>query len=169
MPKVRDRTQQGYKFNSKLIPPYLKRSQSVEEFLPWLYPKGVSTGDFQEALQVLLGPGAKRLSANTISRLKQQWEFDFERWRKRDLSKRRYVYLWADGIYSHVRMDDWLCLWVIIGADDTGCKELLGLVDGYRESEVGWRELLLDLQAHGLHIPLKLAVADGALGFSEGP
>lgn len=162
---MRDRADQGRKFNSTLIPPYLKRSRSVEEFLPWLYLKGVSTGDAQETLQALLGPNAKGLSAHTISRLKQCWEVDFERWRQRDLSKRRYVYLWADGACSHVRRDDRLCLRVIIGADDTGRKELLGLIDGYRESEARWRELLLDLQTRGLNIPPKLAVADGALGF----
>ena len=135
VPKVRDRSGQGIKFNSSLIPPYLKRTKAIEEFIPWLYLKGISTGEMQPALETLLGENAKGLSANTVSRLKQQWEQDYDSWRQRDLSKRRYVYIWADGVYSNVRMDDKLCLLVIIGSDDTGRKEVLAVVDGYRESE----------------------------------
>jgi len=165
VPKVRDRSGQGIKFNSALIPPYLKRTKAVEELIPWLYLKGISTGEMQPALEALLGKDAKGLSANTVSRLKQQWEKDYDTWRQRDLSKRRYVYIWADGVYSHVRMDDKLCLLVIIGSDDTGRKEVLAVVDGYRESEASWLEVLTQLENQGLAIPPKLAVGDGALGF----
>ena len=124
IPKVRDRSGQGIKFNSNLVPPYLKRAKSVEELLPWLYLKGVSTGDFQESLQSLLGADASGLSAGTISRLKRQWEDDYDQWRQRDLSNRRYVYIWADGVYCNVRQDDKLCLLVIMGSDSTGRKEI---------------------------------------------
>lgn len=165
VPKVRDRSESGIKFNSTLLPPYLKRTKSLEEFIPWLYLKGISTGEMQPALESLLGEGAKGLCANTVSRLKQQWEQQYNQWRKRDLSKRRYVYLWADGIYSKVRMDDKLCLLVVIGADDTGRKEVLAVVDGYRESQASWHEVLTHLSAQGLKIPPKLAIGDGALGF----
>lgn len=165
IPKTRDRTGSGLKFNSALIPPYLKRTQSIEEFLPWLYLRGISTGDFSESLKHLLGVDAAGLSPATISRLKQGWEQDYQDWRTRDLSKKRYVYIWADGIHSNVRMDDRLCLLVIIGADETGKKELIALSDGYRESAASWEETLLDLTQRGLTIPPKLAVGDGALGF----
>ena len=138
VPKIRDRSGQGIKFNSALIPPYLKRSKAMEEFIPWLYLKGISTGDMQPALESLLGKGTKGLSANTVSRLKQSWEDDYDQWRKRDLSKRRFVYIWADGVYCNVRMDDRLCLLVVIGSDDTGRKEVLAIVDGVRESEASW-------------------------------
>lgn len=165
VPKVRDRSDQGIKFNSALLPPYLKRTKTLEEFIPWLYLKGVSTGEMAPALEALLGDSAKELSANTVSRLKQRWEGEYDQWRKRDLSNRRYVYIWADGIYSKVRMDDKLCLLVVIGADDTGRKEVLAVIDGYRESEASWHEVLTDLSARGLTTPPKLAVGDGALGF----
>lgn len=165
VPKVRDRSSQGIKFNSQLVPPYLKRTRNLEEFIPWLYLKGISTGDMQPALEVLLGEGAKGLSANTVSRLKQGWETDYNHWRKRDLSNRRFVYIWADGVYCNVRMDDRLCLLVIIGSDDTGRKEILAVVDGYRESEASWTEVLEQLESQGLKIPPKLATGDGALGF----
>ena len=165
VPKVRDRSGQGIKFNSHLVPPYLKRAKSVEELLPWLYLKGVSTGDFQESLQSLLGADASGLSAGTISRLKRQWEEDYDQWRKRDLSNRRYVYIWADGVYCNVRQDDKLCLLVIMGSDSTGRKEIVGLLDGYRESEASWQELLDLLSHQGLSVPPEIAVGDGALGF----
>ena len=165
VPKVRDRSGNGVKFNSTLVPPYLKRTKAVEEFIPWLYLKGISTGEMQPTLEALLGEGAKGLSANTVSRLKQLWEQEYDDWRQRDLSHRRYVYIWADGIYSRVRMDDRLCLLVIIGSDETGRKEVLAVVDGYRESEASWLEVLTQLTAQGLTIPPKLAVGDGALGF----
>jgi putative transposase len=165
VPKVRDRSVQGIKFNSQLVPPYLKRTKSLEEFIPWLYLKGISTGEMQPALEALLGAGAKGLSGNTVSRLKQSWEQDYDNWRKRDLSRRRYVYVWVDGVYSNVRMDDRLCLLVIIGSDDTGRKEVLAVVDGYRESEASWLEVIEQLESQGLVLAPKLAVGDGALGF----
>jgi transposase-like protein len=165
VPKVRDRSGTGIKFNSGLVPPYLKRTKSIEEFLPWLYLRGISTGDFSETLKHLLGPDAPGLSAATISRLKQDWEANYKDWNKRDLTKKRYVYVWADGIYSNVRMDDRLCLLVIIGSDEHGRKELLALSDGYRESAASWEEVLIDLAQRGLKLPPKLAVGDGALGF----
>lgn len=165
VPKVRDRSGQGIKFNSNLVPPYLKRAKSIEELLPWLYLKGVSTGDFQESLKSLLGADASGLSAGTISRLKRQWEDDYDQWRKRDLSNRRYVYIWADGVYCNVRQDDKLCLLVIMGSDSTGRKEIVGLLDGYRESEASWQELLDLLSHQGLNVPPEIAVGDGALGF----
>lgn len=165
VPKVRDRSGQGIKFNSALVPPYLKRTKAIEEFIPWLYLRGISTGQMQPALESLLGEDAKGLSANTVSRLKQTWEQDYDIWRQRDLSKRRYVYIWADGVYSNVRMDDKLCLLVIIGSDESGRKEVLAVVDGYRESEASWLEVLSQLETQGLTIPPKLAVGDGALGF----
>lgn len=165
VPKIRDRRDTGVKFNSGLLPPYLKRSKSIEELLPWLYLKGISTGDYSEALGALLGERAKGLSANTISRLKSQWINEHGHWRKRDLSNKRYVYWWADGIYSKVRMDERLCLLVIIGVTEHGNKELVAVEDGYRESTSSWEELLTGLRQRGLEVSPKLAVGDGALGF----
>ena len=165
VPKVRDRTGSGIKFNSTLVPPYLKRTKNLEELIPWLYLRGISTGDMQPALESLLGEQAKGLSANSVSRLKQQWEAEYAQWQKRDLSKRRYVYIWADGVYSKVRMDDKLCLLVVIGADNTGRKEVLAVVDGYRESEASWHEVLSQLTAQGMRNAPELAIGDGALGF----
>jgi transposase-like protein len=138
----------------------------VEELLPLLYLKGISTGDFSEALSALLGPDAVGLSAKTISRLKGKWVQDYEKWRLRDLSHRRYVYVWADGVYANVRLDDArLCLLVLIGARADGKKELIAVEDGYRESEQSWWELLRDLRSRGLSLGPKLAIGDGALGF----
>lgn len=165
VPKVRDRSESGIKFNSSLVPPYLKRTRHIEEFLPWLYLRGISTGDFSETLKHLLGPEAPGLSAATISRLKQGWEQDYHDWNRRDLSNKRYVYVWVDGVYSHVRMDDRLCLLVMVGSDETGRKELLALSDGYRESAASWEEVLIDLKQRGFKNAPKLAVGDGALGF----
>lgn len=165
VPKVRDRSGSGIKFNSALVPPYLKRTKTLEDFIPWLYLRGVSTGDMQPALEALLGKGAKGLSPNTVSRLKSQWEGEYEAWRSRDLSKRRYVYIWVDGIYCNVRLDDKLCLLVIMGSDDTGRKELLAVADGYRENEASWTDVLNQLESQGLTVPPKLAIGDGALGF----
>lgn len=146
IPKVRDRSGNGVKFNSNLIPPYLKRTKSVATLLPLLYLKGISTGDMLPALESLLGKDAKGLSANSICRLKERWYAEYEQWRKRDLGRRRYVYVWADGVYCHVRMDDKLCLLVIIGVDDTGRKEVLGVLDSHRESEASWTELIEQLR-----------------------
>ena len=165
VPKVRDRKNEGVKFNSSLVPPYLKRTKNIEELIPWLYLRGISTGDMQPALVSLLGDDAKGLSANTVSRLKSSWEEEYKQWSTHPLDKRRYVYIWADGIYSKVRMDDKLCLLVIMGVDDTGRKELLAVVDGVRESEMSWTEVLNQLQSQGLTLPPKLAIGDGALGF----
>jgi len=137
----------------------------MEELIPWLYLKGVSTGDFTEALAALLGEDAPGLSASTISRLKDIWQEDLEEWQKRDLSHKRYVYIWADGIYCNVRMEDRQCLLVIIGATEDGKKELLVLESGFRESELSWTELLLDLKQRGLTAAPELAIGDGALGF----
>ena len=165
VPKTRDRTGSGLNFNSSLIPPYLKRTKSIEAFLPWLYLRGISTGDFSESLKHLLGEQANGLSSGTISRLKQGWEQDYKDWNMRDLSHKNYVYIWADGIHSNVRMDDRLCLLVIIGSDEKGNKELIALSDGYRESAASWEEVLLDLTQRGLKTSPKLAVGDGAMGF----
>lgn len=165
VPKVRDRSGQGNRFSSALLPPYLKRARSIEELLPWLYLRGISTGDYQEALAALLGDQAKGLSANTISRLKAKWLAEHTDWRQRKLTASRYVYWWADGIYSKVRMDDKLCLLVIIGVTDQGHKELLAVEDGYRESHDSWYELLSGVRSRGLDVGPELAVGDGALGF----
>ena len=165
VPKVRDRSGGGACFRSSLLPPYLKRARSVEELIPWLYLKGVSTGDYQEALAALLGDGAKGLSANTVSRLKQHWIEEHRAWCQRDLADRRWVYWWVDGVYSNVRMDDRVCLLVIVGVTEHGHKELIAVEDGHRESEASWYELLAGLRERGLTHSPKLAVGDGALGF----
>jgi len=167
-PRVRDRhadASQRISFSSLILPPYLRRTRSMEELIPWLYLKGVSTGDFSDALAALVGPGAPGLSPATVSRLKMTWQQDLEFWQKRDLSDRQYVYFWADGIYCNVRMDDKQCLLVIIGARKDGVKELVALEGGFRESELSWKQLLLDLKGRGLKIAPQLAVGDGALGF----
>lgn len=165
VPKVRDRSGTGIKFNSLLLPPYLKRTRSVEEVLPWLYLKGISTGDFGEALSALLGPEAKGLSPATIGRLKSKWKQEHQQWHKRSLRHKRYVYIWADGIYFNIRNDERQCILVIIGVSDSGHKELLGIEAGYRESALSWKSLLLKLKDQGLQHEPKLAIGDGALGF----
>lgn len=165
VPKTRDKSGRKIHFRSELLPPYIKRTQSVETVLPWLYLKGISTGDFSEALAALLGKDAKGLSSGTISRLKQIWVQEYDDWRTRDLSKEHYVYIWADGIYFNIRSDDARqCILVIIGVTSQGKKEFLAIADGYRESEQSWTEVLLDMKARGFKSP-KLAVGDGALGF----
>lgn len=164
-PRVRDRAGE-LKFSSSLLPPYLRRTRSLDELLPWLYLKGLSSSDFSGALTALLGPAAPGLSAATICRLKEVWRLEYEQWRKRDLSTKEYVYVWADGIYFGVRLEDARqCMLVVIGATKEGRKELLALTDGYRESEASWKELLLDLQERGLTVDPKLAIGDGSLGF----
>ena len=165
VPKVRDRSKTGVKFNSNLLPPYLKRAKSIEELIPWLYLKGISTGNLQESLTSLLGEKASGLSANTVSRLKAKWLAEHSAWRQQDLSQKRYVYWWADGIYSNVRMDDKLCLLVIIGVTEQGTKEIVAIEDGFRESTASWLELLTNLRERGLTTSPKLAIGDGALGF----
>ena len=165
-PRVRDRSGSGLRFTSTILPPYLRRTKSIEELIPWLYLKGISTGDFSEALAALLGPDAPGLSAATVSRLKEVWKGDLEAWQRRDLSGKRYVYFWVDGVYFQARLEQAKqCFLVIIGADEAGNKELVGLWDGFRESEQSWMELLLDLKSRGLEVGPKLAVGDGALGF----
>jgi putative transposase len=170
VPRVRDRdpTAPGgrIRFSSSILPPYLRRSKSMEELLPWLYLKGISTGDFSEALAALLGTDAPGLTASTIGRLKAVWWEEYEAWQRRDLSARRYVYFWADGIYFSPRLEhDKQCILVIIAADALGNKDIVGLMDGYRESAQSWKELLLDLKRRGLDAGPELAVGDGALGF----
>ncbi len=169
-PRVRDRDENGsppIRFTSAILPPYLRRARNVEELLPWLYLKGVSTGQFAEALAALLGPDAPGLSAATVRRLTETWQEEHERWRRRDLSTRRYVYLWADGVHFTPRLDhERQCLLVLIGADASGRKELLAVEDGFRESAQSWRELLLRLRdENGLVLDPELATGDGALGF----
>ena len=155
-----------FRFTSQILPPYLRRTKSVEELIPWLYLKGISTGDFSDALKALLGPAAPGLSATTVVRLKQVWREEYETWSKRSLEGQRFVYLWADGIYSNIRLDDERqCLLVVIGALADGRKQLLAVHDGFRESELSWTELLEDLKRRGLEVPPKLAVGDGGLGF----
>jgi putative transposase len=170
-PRVRDRgvaaeNAARIRFTPTILPPYARRSRSLEVLIPILYLKGLSTGDFEGALAALLGKDAPGLSASTIARLKEVWLDEHEHWRKRDLSARRYVYVWADGIYLQARLEDAKqCILVLIGATPEGKKELLGFTDGARESAQDWRELLLDLKNQGLAIAPELAVADGALGF----
>jgi transposase-like protein len=164
-PRVRDRVGE-LKFSSSILPPYLRRTRSLDELLPWLYLKGLSSSDFSGALTALLGAAAPGLSAPTICRLKEIWRLEYEQWRQRNLSDKEYVYVWADGIYFGVRLEDARqCMLVVIGATKDGRKELLGLTDGYRESEASWKELLLDLKERGLSIDPKLAIGDGSLGF----
>jgi putative transposase len=169
-PKVRDRGVAGeepIRFTSAILPAYLRRTRNIEELLPWLYLKGVSTGQFAEASAALLGPEAPGLSATTVRRLTESWQEEHEHWQKRDLSARRYVYLWADGVYFTPRLEhERQCLLVLIGADATGRKELLAIEDGWRESAQSWRELLLRLRdENGLVLEPELATGDGALGF----
>jgi len=154
------------RFTSKILPPYLRKTKSIEELIPWLYLKGVSTGDFSEALASLLGPEAPGLSASTVVRLKEVWQRDYEAWSKRSLADKRYVYFWVDGIHFNIRLEEERqCILVVMGATPEGKKELVAIQDGYRESEQSWKELLLDLKARGLKNAPKLAIGDGALGF----
>src|SRR3954447_18266990 len=168
-PRLRDRAVSAgerIRFNPAILPPYARRTKSLEVLIPILYLKGISTGDFEEVLAALVGKNAPGLSASTIARLKEGWTEEHERWQKRDLSMRQYVYFWADGIHVQARLeDDAQCLLVIIGATPEGKKELVGLIDGVRESAQSWKDLLLDLKRRGLAIGPELAVADGALGF----
>ena len=168
VPKVRDRSGAGVKFNSALVPPYVRRSARIAAALPWLYLKGVSTGDMSEALKVLVGEEAKGLSPNVVSRLKAQWAEEHARWNKRDLAAARYVYWWVDGIHTGLRAEeasDGQCLLVILGVTPDGRKERVAIGDGLRESKESWKELLLDLKKHGLQRGPLLAVGDGAMGF----
>lgn len=167
-PRVRDRRRvtEREPFRSQILPPYLRKTKSIEELLPWLYLKGISTGDFQEALQSLVGPECPGLSAPTITRLIQQWQAEYQAWSQRSLTGKKYVYVWADGVYFNIRLEeDRPCILVLMGATEDGQKELLAIVDGYRESEQSWTELLLDVRSRGLAVDPKLATGDGALGF----
>src|SRR3982750_3594862 len=169
-PKVRDRgagDAAPIRFTSAVLPAYLRRTRNIEELLPWLYLKGVSTGQFEETLTARRGGGAAGLSAGTVRRLSESWQEEHERWRQRDLSARRYVYLWADGVYFTPRLEhEPQCMLVLVGADAQGRKELLAIEGGYRESAQSWRELLLRLRdENGLRLDPELATGDGALGF----
>jgi len=172
-PRVEDRRvdEQGrrFHFTSSILPPYLRRTKSLEELIPWLYLKGISTGDFSEALAALLGKDAPGLSASTVVRLKEVWQQEFAAWSKRSLAGKRYVYFWVDGIHFNVRLEDTenqrQCILMVMGATPEGKKELVAVQDGYRESEPSWKELLLDLKARGLEQGPQLATGDGALGF----
>ncbi len=147
------------RFASKILPPYLRKTKSIEELIPWLYLKGVSTGDFSEALAALLGSDAPGLSASTVVRLKDVWRQDYEDWSKRSLADKRYVYFWVDGIHFNIRLEeDRQCILVVMGATPEGKKELVAIQDGYRESAQSWKELLLDLKARGLKDDPQLAL-----------
>jgi transposase-like protein len=164
-PRVDDRRENG-RFISRILPPYLRRTPSLENLIPILYLKGISTSAMPQALEPLLGPKAGGLSVATVVRLVENWQDDYQTWLKRDLSGERFVYVWADGIYCNVRLtDERPCLLVVVGAREDGTKELLAIVDGERESEQSWVGVLSDLKARGIKVAPKLAVADGALGF----
>jgi transposase-like protein len=153
------------RFRSEILPRYLRRTRSLEELIPWLYLKGVSSGDFSEALVALVGPNAKGLSAATVTRLKKGWEAEYKTWNRRSLRGKRYVYLWADGVYCNVRLEeDRVCILVVMGATEDGTKELVAVHDGFRESEQSWREVFGDLRRRGLKKAPELVIGDGALG-----
>ena len=165
IPKVRSRTGEPVTFRSALVPPYVRKTKSLEAALPWLYLKGVSSGEMGEALKVLVGPDAQGLSASTVSRLKQAWSKDYDAFRSSDLSRDDWVYIWADGVYSGLRAEQAkLCALVIIGVNARGQKRFLAIEDGVRESTQSWREVLLKLKSRGMNTP-RLAVGDGAMGF----
>jgi transposase-like protein len=152
-------------FTSQILPRFLRRIPSIDNLIPVLYLKGISTGDFPTALTAILGDEAKGVSASTVVRLKSIWESEYKEWLKRDLSNKQYVYFWVDGIYCNVRMEEKSCILVIIAADEEGNKELLAIDDGFRESMISWKEILLSLKDRGLQDGPKLAIGDGALGF----
>ena len=168
-PRVDDRALDAMgeqRFTSRILPPFMRRAPSIDTLVPVLYLKGISTDDFPTALEAILGPQAKGLSASTVVRLKEIWTEEYAQWSKRDLSGKRYVYVWADGVYCNARLEDERsCLYVVMGADSFGNKELLAVSDGYRESTQSWKEILLDLRSRGLTKALALAVCDGAMGF----
>jgi len=165
IPKVRAKDGDPVTFRSALVPPYVRKTASLEAALPWLYLKGVSTGEMATALEVLVGPEASGLSASTVSRLKQTWSEDYKTWCNKSLNKERWVYIWADGIYSGLRAENArLCALVIIGVNERGDKRFLAIEDGVRESTQSWREVLLKLKARGMNAP-KLGIGDGAMGF----
>lgn len=165
IPKVRSRSNKPVTFHSALVPPYVRKTRSLEAAIPWLYLKGVSTGEMGDALSALVGKEAKGLSSSTVSRLKKEWGEQYHTWRKKDLNEDQWVYIWADGIYSGLRSEDTkLCTLVIIGVNERGKKHFLAIEDGVRESTQSWREVLLKLKSRGMN-PAKLAIGDGAMGF----
>ena len=171
-PRVRDKSPDAagrVRFSSSILPPDLRKSKSIEEWIPWLYLQGISTGDFSDALQSRIGPGASGFSANVVVRLKEKWSIEYDDWSQRDLSSKQDVSLWADGIYANVRLEDEAnsrqCLLVLRGATAAGEKERIAVIDGDRESKQSWMELLPGLQQRGLTSDPKLAIGDGALGF----
>ena len=169
-PRIDDRSLNEYcsndRFTSNILPRYLRRIPSIDNLIPALYLKGISTNDFPTALSAILGEGVKGLSATNIVRLKESWQKNYMEWKNRDLSGKNYVYFWVDGVYFNVRLeDDRSCILVIMAADKYGNKELLAVSDGYRESKLSWREMLLDLKQRGLSFAPKLATGDGGLGF----
>lgn len=169
--KVRAKDGMPVTFRSALVPPYVRKARSIEAALPWLYLKGISTGEMSAALKMLLGPDATGFSAKTVSRLNSQWAAEYDAWRKADLSRDEWVYIWADGIYSGLRgSDDRLCVLVVIGVNALGEKHLLAIEDGVRESTQSWREVLLDLKARGAHRPEtgRWRRGHGVLGRVEG-
>jgi len=164
--KLRKKNEGTEGFSSSILPKYLRKIPSIDNLIPALYLKGISTNDFPQALSAILGKEADGLSATTVMRLKRQWEEQYREWAKRDLSDKEYVYFWVDGIYFNIRLDDERsCILVIIATDKHGNKELLAVSDGYRESTIGWKEMLLDLKRRGLDMGPRLAVGDGAMGF----
>ncbi|MCH8177117.1 MAG: IS256 family transposase [Proteobacteria bacterium] len=165
IPKVRAKTGEPITFQSALVPPYVRKTRSLEAALPWLYLKGISTGEMGEALKVLVGTDAQGLSASVISRLKLEWGQQYQQWRDTPLDKDQWVYIWADGIYSGLRAENTkLCALVIIGVNERGEKHFLAIEDGVRESTQSWREVLLNLKSRGMNAP-QLAIGDGAMGF----
>jgi len=148
-----------------LVPPYVRKTRSLEAALTWLYLKGVSIREMGEALKVLVGHDTQGHSASTVSRLKSEWANEYQHWRETPLDEDRWVYIWADGIYSGLRSEkDKLCALVIIGVNERGQKQFLAIEDGIRESTQSWREVLLKLKSRGMNVP-QLAIGDGALGF----
>ena len=171
-PRVRDRrpADQAEPFTSKILPPYLRKTKSIEELIPWLYLKGISTGDFSEALKALVGPDCPGLSATTVTRLKSVWEEEFQEWNKRSLEGKQYVYVWADGVHFNIRLEeDRQCILVLMGATADGKKELIAVVDGFRESEQSWKGLLLDVKARGLGDRSEVGDRRRGVGLLEGP
>ena len=165
IPKVRAKDGSPVTFRSALVPPYVRKARSLEAALPWLYLKGISTGEMHSALSVLVGADAQGLSASTVARLKAQWGQEYQAWCTRRLDQDQWVYLWVDGIYSGLRAEDTkLCALVVIGVNGKGHKQFLAVEDGVRESTQSWREVLLGLKARGMNSP-QLAVGDGAMGF----
>jgi transposase-like protein len=167
-PRIEDRRPAGQreKLNRRILPPYLRRTNSIDEAIPWMYLYGVSTNDMGDSLKALLGPSIEHLSPTTVSRLISKWQVEYANWNQRSLADQRYVYIWADGVYFNIRIgdDDAACILVVLGVTTEGKKEILAIADGFRESQQSWQAVLLDLKSRGLEAP-KLAIGDGAMGF----